>query len=348
MRIAQVAPLYEPVPPRRYGGTERVVSYITEELVRRGHDVTLFAGGDSRTSARLVAVSERAHRLDGSNREVLAADFSRELGRVFRNARDFDVIHCHIDYLAYPFASLVSTPTLHTLHGRLDLPYLGPVFREFPEVPLVSISDAQRAPLASLDLTWAGTVYHGVPLDRSPFVAQPGEYLAFLGRLSPEKQPEVAIEVAKRVGMPLRIAAKIDASDKEYVDRVVRPLLDDPLIEFIGEVEDDCKAAFLGGARALLFPIDWPEPFGLVMIEAMACGTPVIARPCGAVPEIVEDGRTGLIADTVDELVEAVKRIDTIDRAACRRHVERRFSVPRMVDDYEALYRRAMTARQAA
>jgi glycosyltransferase involved in cell wall biosynthesis len=348
MRIAQVAPLYEPVPPHLYGGTERVVSYITEELVRRGHDVTLFAGGDSQTSARLVAVTERALRLDGSNREVLAADFSRELGRVFRNARDFDVIHCHIDYLAYPFASLVSTPTLHTLHGRLDLPYLGPVFREFSEVPLVSISDAQRTPLASLDVTWAGTVYHGMPLDRSPFVAQPGEYLAFLGRLAPEKQPEVAIEVAKRVGMPLRIAAKIDANDKEYVDRVVRPLLDDPLIEFIGEVENDRKAAFLGGARALLFPIDWPEPFGLVMIEAMACGTPVIARPCGAVPEIVEDGRTGLIGDTVDELVEAVKRIDTIDRAACRRHVERRFSVPRMVDDYEALYRRALIARKAA
>jgi glycosyltransferase involved in cell wall biosynthesis len=191
-------------------------------------------------------------------------------------------------------------------------------------------------------------VYHGMPLDGSPFVAQSGDYLAFLGRLSPEKQPEVAIEVAKRVGIPLRIAAKVDANDKAYVDRVIRPLLDDPLIEFIGEVEDDRKAAFLGGARALLFPIDWPEPFGLVVIEAMACGTPVIARPCGAVPEIVEDGRTGLIGDTVDELVEAVKRIDTIDRAECRRHVEQRFSVPRMVDDYEALYRRAMTARQAA
>jgi glycosyltransferase involved in cell wall biosynthesis len=215
-------------------------------------------------------------------------------------------------------------------------------------VPLVSISDAQRKPLASLRLTWAGTVHHGLPADAFPFVAQAGEYLAFLGRIAPEKKPEVAIEVAKRVGLPLRIAAKVDASDREYFEQVVRPLLDDPLIEYIGEVEDAGKAAFLGGARALLFPIDWPEPFGLVVIEAMACGTPVIARPCGSVPEIIEEGRTGFIGDTVDDLVEAVKRIDTIDRAECRRHVEHRFSVPRMVDDYEALYRRAVHARQAA
>jgi glycosyltransferase involved in cell wall biosynthesis len=348
MRIAQVAPLFEPVPPRLYGGTERVVSYITEELVRRGHDVTLFASGDSQTSARLVAVTERAVRLDKQSREVLAADISRQLGRVFCEAHTFDVIHCHVDYLAYPFCGLVRTPTLHTLHGRLDLPFLVPVFRDFPNVPLVSISDAQRTPLASLNLNWAGTVYHGMPLDHSPFVARPGDYLAFLGRLSPEKQPQVAIEVAKRAGLPLRIAAKVDANDREFVEREVVPLLDDPLIEYIGEVEDDRKAAFLGGARALLFPIDWPEPFGLVMTEAMACGTPVIARPCGSVPELIEDGRTGFIADTVDELVEAVKRIDTIDRAECRRVVEQRFSVPRMVDDYEALYRRAVSARQAA
>ena len=348
MRIAQVAPLYEPVPPPRYGGTERIVSYLTEELVRRGHDVTLFASGDSRTAARLVAVTERALRLDPGSRDALAANFSRELGRVFGNADAFDVIHCHVDYLAYPFCRLVRTPTLHTLHGRLDLPYLGPVFQDFPDVPLVSISNAQRAPLSSLDLSWAGTVYHGLPLDRFPFVTQPGDYLAFLGRLSPEKQPEVAIEVARRTGVPLRIAAKIDANDREFVDRVVRPLLDDPLVEFVGEVEDERKAAFLGNARALLFPIDWPEPFGLVMIEAMACGTPVIARPCGSVREIVEDGRTGFVADTTDELVEAVKRIDTIDRAECRRHVEQRFSVARMVDDYETLYRRAIFARQAA
>ena len=348
MRIAQVAPLYEPVPPRLYGGTERVVSYLTEELVRRGHDVTLFASGDSRTAAKLVAVTERAVRLDKESREVLAADFSRQFGRVFRSADTFDIIHCHVDYLAYPFCSLVRTPTLHTLHGRLDLPYLARVFGDFPDVPLVSISDAQRRPLAFLRLNWAGTVHHGLPLDGFPFVAQPGEYLAFLGRIAPEKKPEIAIEVAKRVGMPLRIAAKVDANDREYFEQVVRPLLDDPLIEFIGEVEDAGKAAFLGGARAVLFPIDWPEPFGLVMIEAMACGTPVIARPCGSVPEVIEDGRIGFIGDTVDDLVEAVKRIDTIDRGECRRYVERRFSVARMVDDYEALYRRAVHARQAA
>jgi glycosyltransferase involved in cell wall biosynthesis len=348
MRIAQVAPLYEPVPPPRYGGTERVVSYLTEELVRRGHDVTLFASGDSQTAARLVSVTEHAVRLDANSREVLAADFSRQLGRVFGRARDFDVIHCHVDYLAYPFSRLVRTPTLHTVHGRLDLPYLAPVFRDFPDVALVSISDAQRVPLAPFGVTWAGTVHHGMPLDRFPFVKEPDGYLAFLGRLSPEKQPEVAIEVAKRVGLPLRIAAKIDANDRGYVERVVAPLLDDPLIEFIGEVEDDRKAAFLGGARALLFPIDWPEPFGLVMIEAMACGTPVIARPCGSVPELLDEDRTGFLGDTVDDLVEAVKRIDTIDRGECRRHVERRFSVTRMVDDYEAIYRRAASARQAA
>jgi glycosyltransferase involved in cell wall biosynthesis len=348
MRIAQVAPLYEPVPPRLYGGTERIVSYLTEELVRRGHDVTLFASGDSHTAARLVAVTERAVRLDASSREELAADFSRQLGRVFRNADRFDVIHCHVDYLAYPFSTLVRTPTLHTLHGRLDLRYLGPLFRDFPDVPLVSISNGQRAPLAALTLNWAGTVYHGMPFDRFPFVERPDDYLAFLGRLSPEKQPEVAIEVARRAGMRLRIAAKIDANDREFVERVVQPLLDDPNIEFIGEIEDADKAAFIGGARALLFPIDWPEPFGLVMLEAMACGTPVIARPCGSVPEIVEDGRTGFLGDSVDDLVEAVKRIDTIERAECRRHVERRFSITRMVDDYETLYRRAAVARRAA
>jgi glycosyltransferase involved in cell wall biosynthesis len=348
MRIAQVAPLFETVPPRLYGGTERVVSYLTEELVRRGHDVTLFASGDSETSARLVPMTEHARRLDDASREVLSADTSRELGRVFRHAADFDVIHCHLDHLAYPFAALVRTPTLHTMHGRLDLPWLGPVFEEFRDVPLVSISDAQREPLARYSVTWAGTVYHGMPVDRFPFREEPGEYLAFLGRLSPEKQPDVAIEVARRVGLPLKVAAKIDASDREYAERVVAPLLDNPLVDFIGEIDDDSKAAFLGGARALLFPIDWPEPFGLVMIEAMACGTPVIARPCGSVPELVDEGRTGFVGDTIDDLVDAVKRIDTIDRAECRRHVERRFSVSRMADDYETLFRRAASARRRA
>ena len=348
MRIAQVAPLFEAVPPQLYGGTERVVSYLTEELVRRGHDVTLFASGDSETAARLVPITERARRLDGGSRDMLSADTSRQLGRVFRRAGDFDVIHCHVDHLAYPFAAAVRTPTLHTAHGRLDLPWLGPVFEDFYDVPIVSISNAQRAPLARYGVTWAGTVYHGLPVERFPFREEPGEYLAFLGRLSPEKQPDVAIQVARRVGLPLRIAAKIDVNDREYVEQVVAPLLDDPLVDFIGEIDDASKAAFLGGARALLFPIDWPEPFGLVMIEAMACGTPVIARPCGSVPELLDDGRTGFLGDTIDDLVDAVKRIDTIDRAECRRHVEQRFSVSRMVDDYETLFRRAVTARRRA
>jgi glycosyltransferase involved in cell wall biosynthesis len=348
MRIAQVAPLFESVPPRLYGGTERVVSYLTEELVRRGHDVTLFASGDSSTRATLVPVVERAMRFDAARRDVVGAEFIRELGMVFARAADFDVIHCHVDYLAFPFDGLTPTPTLHTVHGRLDLPHLGPVYRQFRTVPLVSISDAQRAPLDPLDVRWAGTVYHGLPLERYAFAAEDQGYLAFLGRLSPEKQADLAIEIARRVGLPLKIAAKVDATDQEYFEQVIAPLLDDPLVEFLGEIGDDDKPAFLGGARALLFPIDWPEPFGLVMIEAMACGTPVIARPCGSVPEVVADGRTGFLGDTLIDLAAAVKRLDEIDRAECRRHVEARFSVARMGEDYERVYRRLRARRRAA
>jgi glycosyltransferase involved in cell wall biosynthesis len=348
MRIAQVAPLFESVPPRLYGGTERVVAYVTDELVRRGHDVTMFASGDSRTTARLVPVVERATRLDAVTHDLIGAEFIRELGLVFSRARDFDVIHCHVDYLAFPFHDLTPTPTVHTIHGRLDLPHLGAVYRQFRTVPLVSISNAQRAPLDPLGVQWAGTVYHGLPVERYAFAPADRGYLAFLGRLAPEKQPELAIEIARRVGLPLKIAAKVDAVDQEYFDRVVAPLLDDPLVEFLGEIGDDDKSAFLGGARALLFPIDWPEPFGLVMIEAMACGTPVVARPCGAVPEVVVDGRTGFLASTLVELAEAVKRLDEIDRAECRRHVERHFSVGRMAEDYEKIYRRLASRRRAA
>jgi glycosyltransferase involved in cell wall biosynthesis len=348
MRIAQVAPLFESVPPRLYGGTERIVSYLTEELVRRGHDVTLFASGDSATRATLVPVVERAMRLDAARRDVLAAEFIRQLGMVFSRAADFDVIHCHVDYLAFPFGALTPTPTVHTIHGRLDLPHLVPVYRQFRTVPLVSISDAQRIPLASLGVRWAGTVYHGLPVERYAFAPGDGGYLAFLGRLSPEKQADLAIEVARRVGLPLRIAAKVDPADQEYFEQVIAPLLDDPLVEFLGEIGDADKAAFLGGARALLFPIDWPEPFGLVMIEAMACGTPVIARPCGSVPEVVVHGRTGFLADTLVDLAEAVKRLDEIDRAECRRHVEARFSVARMAEDYERVYHRLGARRRAA
>ena len=348
MRIAQVAPLFESVPPQLYGGTERIVSYVTDELVRRGHEVTLFASGDSRTTARLVPVVERATRLDAATHDLLGSEFIRELGLVFSHASDFDVIHCHVDYLAFPFHDLTPTPTVHTIHGRLDLPHLLPVYRQFRTVPLVSISDAQRAPLDQLGVRWAGTVYHGLPVERYAFAPEDQGYLAFLGRLAPEKQPELANEIARRVGLPLKIAAKVDAVDQEYFDQVVAPLLDDPLVEFLGEIGDDQKSAFLGGAKALLFPIDWPEPFGLVMIEAMACGTPVVARPCGSVPEVIDHGRTGFLASTLVELTEAVKRLDEIDRAECRRQFELRFSAGRMAQDYERIYGRLASRRRAA
>lgn len=347
MRIAQLAPLFETVPPARYGGTERVVSYLTEELVRRGHDVTLFASGDSVTRARLVAGTQRAVRQDEHNRDALAAAHTLQFALAFARAHEFDVIHCHVDHPAFPYSRLVGTPLLHTLHGRLDLPYLVPLFRELRDVPLVSISAAQRAPLAGLDLRWAGTVPHGLPLERYPFSAGPGTYLAFLGRLSPEKRPDLAIEIARRVGIPLRIAAKADPTDHAFFEAEIRPQLDDPLVEYLGEIGDEAKPAFLGGALALLFPIDWPEPFGLAMIEAMACGTPVIARPCGAVAEVVVPGRTGFVGESIVDLVDGVKRIDTIDRAECRRHVETLFSVERMADGYEAVYRRLVSARAA-
>ena len=348
MRIAQVAPLFESVPPPRYGGTERVVSYLTEALVGRGHDVTLFASGDSRTSATLVPVVERASRFDATSAEGFWVDTVRELDMVAARADEFDVIHCHVDYFAFPVTRLLRTPVVHTLHGRLDLPYLQPLYRHFTDVPLVSISDAQRRPLETCGVRWAGTVYHGQPLARYPLGDGGGDYLAFLGRCSPEKLVDVAIEVARRVGMTLKIAAKVDEKDRDYFKETIEPLLDDPLIDFIGEIGDDDKAAFLGGARALVFPIDWPEPFGLVMVEAMACGTPVVTRPCGAAPEVVAHGRTGFVVDTLTELVDAVQRIGELDRAECRRHVEARFSVARMIDGYEAVYRGLQAARRAA
>jgi len=340
--------LFESVPPRLYGGTERIVSYLTDELVHRGHDVTLFASGDSITQARLVPVVERATRFAPTTHAVLGAEFTRELGLVFSHARDFDVIHCHVDYLAFPFDGLTPTPTVHTMHGRLDLPHLLPLYRQFRTVPFVSISDAQRAPLEALGVNWAGTVYHGLPVERYAFAPEDRGYLAFLGRIAPEKQADLAVEIARRVGLPLKIAAKVDATDREYFEQVVAPLLDDPLVEFVGEIGEEDKADFLGGAKALIFPIDWPEPFGLVMIEAMACGTPVVARPCGSVPEIVVHERTGFLASSLVELAECVKRIDEIDRAECRRHVEERFSSGRMAEDYERIYRRLASRRRAA
>jgi glycosyltransferase involved in cell wall biosynthesis len=342
MRIAQIAPLYESVPPRLYGGTERVVSWLTEELVRRGHAVTLFATGDSRSSAELVAAHPRALRADTLSTDPLAAHVV-ELARVLERAGDFDVIHSHIDYPAFLVAGLIPTPVLHTLHGRLDLPFLRAVFARFPAVPLVSISDSQRQPLASLALNWIATVHHGLPVDTIPYGATgDGAYLAFLGRLSPEKRPDLAVAVARRLGLPLRIAAKLDVHDRPYFERELATLFDDPLVEFLGEIGDAEKWALLRGALCLLFPIDWPEPFGLAMIEALACGTPVVARPCGAVPEILVDGQTGFLADSVEELAEAVKRVDLLDRARCRRWVEERFSVTAMADAYEAAYRRLL------
>jgi glycosyltransferase involved in cell wall biosynthesis len=347
MRIAQVAPLYERVPPAQYGGTERVVAYLTDELVRRGHAVTLFASADSRTRGKLIGMASHALRLDPESTDSLAPHVI-ELTEVFERAAEFDLIHCHVDYLAFPFARLTGARTLHTLHGRLDLPFLVPIFSYFRDLPLVSISDAQRRPVQRLALAWAGTVHHGLPMQEFPYSGRRGRYLAFLGRIAPEKRPDLAIAVAKRVGLPLRIAAKVDAADRAYFERDIRPLLKHPLIEFIGEIGGEEKTAFLGEALALLFPIDWPEPFGLVMIEAMACGTPVIACRRGSVPEVIEHGRTGFIADTFDELVAAVRRVDRLDRAACRRRVERHFSVERMVDGYESLYVRMVSRRAAA
>ena len=339
MRIAQVAPLYESVPPRLYGGTERVVAWLTNECVRRGHDVTLFASGDSETAARLVSVRPRALRLDGATSDAGWAH-ALELREVFSRARDFDVIHCHLEHFAFPFGRCSPAPTLHTLHGRLDVPDIRLAARASPEARLISISDSQRRPLADLPLTWEATVPHGLPIDSIAFQPAPDRYLAFLGRIAPEKRPDLAIAVARRLGLPIRIAAKVDAADRAYFESEIRPLLDDPLVEFLGEIGGRDKYEFLGRALCLLFPIDWPEPFGLAMIEALACGTPVVARGCGSVPEIVEDGVTGFIGDSVEDLTRAVKRVDLIDRARCRAEAERRFSVTAMTDRYETVYRR--------
>jgi len=335
LKIAQVAPLYESVPPRLYGGTERIVSYLTEELVRRGHQVTLFASGDSETTARLRAACPRALRLDRGSKDPLAPHVL-QVEQVAQEASDFDIVHYHTDYLHYPTTRRTPQRHVTTLHGRLDIPDLLPLYQEYRDVPLISISDAQRSPLRWAH--WERTVYHGLPRDLYPFQEQPAGYLAFLGRVSPEKGCDRAIDVARRVGLPLRIAAKIGAEDREYYETVIRPRLREPGIEFVGEIREPEKAAFLGGALALLFPIDWPEPFGLVMIESMACGTPVIATPCGSVPEILEDGVTALIGRSVEDLVRAVEQVGTIDRRRCRETYERRFSDVRMADDYEQVY----------
>jgi glycosyltransferase involved in cell wall biosynthesis len=334
MKIAQISPLVESVPPKLYGGTERIVAYLTDELVRQGHEIVLFASGDSRTAAELVPCSPSALRLaqvrDATPYSVVQLEHLR------RRAGEFDLLHFHTDYLHFPLARSLARPNVTTMHGRLDLPEYQVIFAEFSDMPLVSISNDQRRPLAA---RWAATVRHGLPArlyDFSPAGAD--GYLAFLGRISPEKRPDRAIAIAMRTGLELKIAAKMDRFDQAYFDETIRPLLAHPGIEFIGEIGEQQKQAFLGGARALLFPIDWPEPFGLVMIEAMACGTPVIAWRQGSVPEIVDHGVTGFVVDDIDEAVAAVERIGTLDRLAVRRRFEQRFTAERMARDYVRIY----------
>ncbi len=335
MRIAEVAPLFESVPPAAYGGTERVVSYLTESLVRQGHEVTLFASGDSCTQARLVPVVPRSLRLDPAAPDWLLWH-TVMVDRVFEQAGDFDVIHFHIDFLHYALARRCATPCLTTLHGRLDLPDLRALHAHFSSHPLVSISDSQRRPLSNAN--WCATVHHGVPASLYRLHEHGDGYFVFVGRISPEKRVDRAIEIAIACGRPLKIAAKVDAADREYFERDVRPLLAHPLVDFIGEIGDAGKDALIGNARALLFPVDWPEPFGLVMIEAFACGTPVVAYDCGSVAEVVQHGVTGFVVRDQDEAIAAARRIETLDRRRCREAFERRFTADRMASRYVQVY----------
>jgi len=343
MKIAQIAPLTESVPPKLYGGTERVVSYITEALVELGHDVMLFASGDSQTQAKLEAVWPRALRLDPAIRDRIAPHMLL-MEMVRRRADEFDVLHFHMDYYSFSLFNRQDTPFVTTLHGRLDLPEQQPIFNTFDTAPVISISDSQRHPLPQA--RWLTTVYHGLPETR--YMPQPVEqtYLAFLGRISPEKRVDTAIRIAGRCGMRIRIAAKVDEADREYFEREISPLLELPYVEFIGEIDDDQKATFLSGAHALLFPIDWPEPFGLVMIEAMACGTPVIAFNRGAVPEVVDEGVSGFIVEDEIGAVAAVNRLHTLSREGVRRRFEERFTSHRMAQQYVDAYQAVIRAQR--
>ena len=339
MKIAQVAPLIESVPPRLYGGTERIVSYLTEELVRLGHDVTLFASGDSITSAELAPCCNRALRLDPTVRDIIPY-FMLMIDKVRERAEEFDVLHFHIDLFHFPLFRSLAARTLTTLHGRQDLGDLKPFYGRFGEMPLVSISNDQRKPLRHAN--FVATIHHGVPagLYRPSF--EQGSYVAFLGRISPEKRPDRAIRIARAAGIPLKIAAKVDKVDEDYFRNVILPLIEGPGIEFIGEINERDKTKFLGEAAALLFPVDWPEPFGLVMIEAMACGTPVLAFRCGSVPEVIEDGVTGNMVDSEEEAIAALPAVLSYDRRAVRQRFEERFTDAKMAKEYVSIYRRLL------
>ncbi len=337
MKIAQVTPLYEAVPPKLYGGTERVVAHLTDALVDLGHDVTLFASADAETRARLIPARDQAIRLDPAPLKSDLAAHMTMLAEVLKRADAFDVIHFHTDMIHFPFFSRCADKTITTLHGRLDMKDIGGVYERWPEFGLVSISDDQRRPLPLAN--WKATVHHGMPGDLYRFSPRSEGYLAFLGRISPEKRPDRAIQIATALNKPLKMAAKVDAADKIYWETVIRPMVDgNPLIEFIGEIADHQKSAFLGGAEALLFPIDWPEPFGLVMIEAMACGAPVVAFRCGSTTEIIDDGETGYLVETLEQAVAAAGRAHLLDRAAIRAHFDLRFSATAMARRYLDVY----------
>ena len=346
MRIAQIAPPIESVPPTCYGGTERVVSYLTEELVKQGHQLTLFASGDSLTSAELVPCTKTALRLTPTVRDPIPY-YMLMLDRVRQRADDFDILHFHIDQFHFPLFRPMANRTVTTIHGRQDLPDLKPLYIGFSDMPLVSISNAQRKPVANAN--FVATVLHGLPVHLlKPTYDPGGGYLAFLGRISPEKRPDRAIELARAVGIPIRIAAKVDKVDEAYFRATIAPLLDQPGVDYIGEIDERAKSEFLGEARALLFPIDWPEPFGLSMIEAMACGTPLLAFRCGSVPEIVDPGVTGLIVDTMEEAVKVLPQVLALDRHAVRRRFEDRFSATRMAKNYLQVYHSLLSRESIA
>jgi glycosyltransferase involved in cell wall biosynthesis len=336
MRIAILSPLYESVPPRLYGGTERVVANLVRGLTEMGHDVTLFASGDSRVAAELVSTVPHALRLSPVKSPDPGAFHIAMLAEVLRRRDDFDVIHSHVDYLGFPLAAALATPVVTTMHGRLDFHEIKHVLGHYRDVPLVSISDHQRLPAP--DQTWVATVYHGLPMDTFRFHERPGQYLAFLGRMSAEKRPDLAIDIARLAGIPIKMAAKVDPADTEYFATVIKPKLDPAFVEFVGEIGEHEKSDFLGNALGMVFPIDWPEPFGLAPVEAWACGTPVLARPCGSVPELHADGITGFVRDATEDLAALALRLPELDRARVRAYAERNFSLQRMCEDYVNVY----------